>query len=476
MSKRGFTGARSTISAVICAAALAGTAMAAPQTPPPLALTNITVVDVLSAASRRPATVLIDNGKIVGISSDSKLAIPVGAQVIDGAGKYLIPGLADMHNHLGSGLPIAGGAPGENLASLLNWGITTVFCPGITMQDYREVRSAVAADPSKYPHFYSAGNVFTAEGGFDPTQGQGSLRPNTPEQAREQVRAMKAAGVDAIKMIVDSGSSGGRPAKVLLKPEIYAAIIAEAHRLGLKAIVHVPELQDAKAVLRAGADGLIHAVFSERVDAEFLRLMKQNHAFYMSTSALEENMSGTAAWVAKLAAFDDGGRIPGPSYAMLRQPAVLEQIRTRLGVQPPEMIGYVRWNIKTVHDAGIPVITGTDTGVPGVLLGVSSVMELALHVEAGLTPRETLRSATYEAQRMMGQERKAGTVDVGKVADLVILDANPLDDIRNVRRVNRVIRGGIVVGVSPLASGQVRRARITPSHSISSSDYFRGQH
>jgi len=82
-------------------------------------------------------------------------------------------------------------------------------------------------------------------------------------------------------------------------------------------------------------------------------------------------------------------------------------------------------------------------------------MELALHVEAGLTPRETLRSATYEAQRMMGQERKAGTVEVGKIAHLLILDANPIDDIRNVRRVNRVIRGGIVVGVSPLASGQV---------------------
>ena len=132
----------------------------------------------------------------------------------------------------------------------------------------------------------------------------------------------------------------------------------------------------------------------------------------MSTSALEEDISGTAAWIAKLAEFDDRGRISASSYAMFRQPSVLEQIRTRLGAQPKEMIGYVRWNIKAVHDTGIPVITGTDTGVPGVLLGVSSVMELALHVEAGLTPRETLRSATYEAQRMMGQERKVGTVEV----------------------------------------------------------------
>jgi imidazolonepropionase-like amidohydrolase len=459
MSKRAFISARSTPLAVVCVAALVFAEIAAAQSQRPLVLTNITVVDVLSDAPRRPATVLINNGRIAGISSDGKLAIPAGAQVIDGAGKYLIPGLADMHNHLGSGLPLPPFPLSEkNLATLLNWGITTVFCPGITMQAYRDIRTAVAADPLKYPHFYSAGNAFTAEGGFDPSHGEASLRPNRAGEAREQVRALKAAGVDAIKMIMDSGTSGGRPAKVLLKPEIYSAIIDEAHKLGLKAVVHVPELETAKAVLRAGADGLIHAVYSDRVDAEFLQLMKQNHAFYISTSALEEDMSGPAAWVARLAEFDDRGVVPASSYAMFRQPEVLEQIRTRLGVHPKEMIGYVRWNIKAVHDAGIPVITGTDTGVTGVIRGISSLMELVLHVEAGLTPRETLRAATYEAQRVLGKEREAGTVEVGKIADLVILDANPLEDIRNIRRVNRVIRGGIaaVVGASDLASAEVR--------------------
>ena len=107
-------------------------------------------------------------------------------------------------------------------------------------------------------------------------------------------------------------------------------------------------------------------------------------------------MSGPAAWVARLAEFDDHSVVPVSSYAMFRQPEVLEQIRTRLGVHPKEMIGYVRWNIKAVHDAGIPLITGTDTGVTGVIRGISSLMELVLHVEAGLTPRETLRAATYE--------------------------------------------------------------------------------
>jgi len=128
MFKRAFIRARLTTSAVIYIAALALPAIAAAQSQQPLVLTNITVVDVLSDAPQHPATVLINNGRISGISSDGKLAIPAGAQVIDGSGKYLIPGLADMHNHLSSGLPLPPMPASEkNLATLLNWGITNIL-------------------------------------------------------------------------------------------------------------------------------------------------------------------------------------------------------------------------------------------------------------------------------------------------------------------------------------------------------------
>jgi imidazolonepropionase-like amidohydrolase len=100
-------------------------------------------------------------------------------------------------------------------------------------------------------------------------------------------------------------------------------------------------------------------------------------------------------------------------------------------------------NLKAVHDAGIPVVAGTDTGVPGVLLGVSSQMELLLHVEAGLRPEDALRAATVVAARMLGLGRELGTVEPGKLADLLILDADPLADIRNVRRIHRVVKGGV---------------------------------
>jgi len=272
---------------------------------------------------------------------------------------------------------------------------------------------------------------------------------------------MKTDGVDAIKLIVDAKTFSGLPAMAVMKPEIYAAIIDEAHKAGLKALVHAPMMQYAKAALRSGADGLIHGVVTDHVDAEFLELMKKNHAFYMSTSSIFQDAAGTAAWTSRLAALDDRGVWPASSYALFRKPAVFEQIHSRLGLLPKDNLDSLRWNLKAVQAAGIPIVTGTDTGVPGVLLGISSLMELVLHVEAGLTPRETLRAATYEAQHMMGQEREAGTVEVGKIADLVMLDANPLEDIRNVRRVNRVIREGVVtvVRVSALASAEVPAER-----------------
>src|SRR5262249_27646001 len=100
--------------------------------------------------------------------------------------------------------------------------------------------------------------------------------------------------------------------------------------------------------------------------------------------------------------------------------------------------------LKKLFDAGVPVVTGTDTGVPGVLLGVSSQMELVLHVEAGLQPADAIRAATLEAQRMLGREKESGSVEAGKQADFLILDADPLADIRNVRKIHRVVKGGVV--------------------------------
>jgi imidazolonepropionase-like amidohydrolase len=100
--------------------------------------------------------------------------------------------------------------------------------------------------------------------------------------------------------------------------------------------------------------------------------------------------------------------------------------------------------LKTVGDAGIPIAIGTDTGFPGVILGVSSLMEVVLHVEAGLTPQAALRAATSTAAAMIGREKDLGTVEPGKLADLVVLDADPLADVRNIRKIHRVVKGGVI--------------------------------
>jgi imidazolonepropionase-like amidohydrolase len=141
---------------------------------------------------------------------------------------------------------------------------------------------------------------------------------------------------------------------------------------------------------------------------------------------------------------DERKVIPKAVYEGFGSAAGAQKFQDFVGLISQEQKQYLGKNLRTIYDAGIPVLAGTDTSVAGVLLGVSSQAELALMVEAGLTPAEALGAATINAARFLGRAKEQGSVEAGKLADLVILDADPLSDIRNVRRIHRVIKGGIV--------------------------------
>ena len=166
--------------------------------------------------------------------------------MIDGQGKYVIPGLADMHGHVATFAPVPQSL--ESLHRLLAFGITTVFSPAIAFDHFRALKAASNADSSPYPRFYGAGPMFTVEGGHDPTRGLGSFRPKTIEKARENVRELKTGGVDVVKIVVDDGS--GRMPR--LDPKIEAAIINESHELGLKVYAARASLQVREAIHRIG--------------------------------------------------------------------------------------------------------------------------------------------------------------------------------------------------------------------------------
>jgi imidazolonepropionase-like amidohydrolase len=214
--------------------------------------------------------------------------------------------------------------------------------------------------------------------------------------------------------------------------------------------VHATELVTAKAALRAGADLLVHSVFDAPVDDEFIALMKKNGALYCPTLYVMGGyaLALTGQWQATpeertgadpeiLAAMDDLTEIP-PEKIPER---VAKAMAAKKPVEPPAV---AMANLRKLEDAGIPVVMGTDAGNIGTLHGPSIFREMRMMAEAGLTPLQVLRSATFTAARTMGLEGRTGEIEAGKLADLVILDANPLEDVGNLAKVHRTIKAGVV--------------------------------
>jgi imidazolonepropionase-like amidohydrolase len=422
-------------------------------------LKHVTIISPNDSRAQTDMTVVITGNRIAAVGRADKIRIPKGADVIEGQGKFVIPGLADMHNHLGTGFvlpgpPVPGTEAGpelrnfqRNLAQMLGWGFTTIFSTSHSspnLEDFSNLRRTAMNDAAAMPRFFGVGRAISVKGGHGSQPAFASYLPEGPEEVREEVRAMRAAGVDAIKLIYSDQTHTGRPPLPVMKPEILEAAIDEAHKSGLRVIVHAPTLRHAKEALRAGADALAHSVADAPVDQEFLALMKRNRATYTSTLSLYTAFADVAGWMRRLEAMDERKIIAKEIYARYETPAGAARYHAIMARLKPEVLAHAAGNLKTVHDAGIPVLAGTDTGVSGVLLGVSSQMELVLMVDAGLTPREALQAATINAARFLGLEKHLGSVDTGKVADLVVLDADPLADMHNISKIYRVVKAGVV--------------------------------
>jgi imidazolonepropionase-like amidohydrolase len=416
-------------------------------------LNHVSLIDMTERAVQPDMAVLIRGDRIAAIERAAGFSHP-GAQVIDLTGKFLMPGLADMHNHLERGESTPGPPlPGQaaerdvrgNLKEMLGWGFTTVFSPNhanVDLREFADLRRAAATDPA-LPRYFGVGRAISVAAGHASQPRFATYLPGSADEARANVRELHAIGVDAIKLIYADQAHTGRPPVQMMQPEVMGAIIGEAHRVGLKAYVHAPGMRQAKDVLRAGADGLVHSVADAPLDDEFITLMKRNGATYTTTLSLYTAFSDVAAWMQRVAAMDTRGRIPKDVYARYQSPEGTKAYHALAGTFPPENLRYAKANVRRAFDAGIPVLAGTDTGVPGVLLGISSQMELVLLVDAGLTPAEALAAATIKPARAIGRGQEQGTVERGKLADLLVLDADPLADIRNISKIHLVIKAGI---------------------------------
>ena len=383
------------------------------------------IIDGTGKPAIENATLLIRNGRIEALGRGVK--IPAGATRIDATAKTIIPGLINAHGHV------------TNAAQLdvyLRDGITTVLSLGGDQEISLRADSAKAL-PGRAPHLYIAGPI------RDSTAIPGAIAVTTAEEARKSVDELIRSKPDIVKVRVDD-FRGARPK---MSPEVYRAVIEEAHKQGARAAAHIVLLDDAKGVLQAGVDYIAHSVRDREVDAEFIDLMKQRHAFYCPTLTREVAVfaySETPSFFsdpfflkeadpAEIAKLED----PQKQSAILHDPNVL-WFREHLPV--------AMRNLKILSDAGIPIVMGTDSGGgPGRFQGYFEHVELEYETKAGLTPMQALVSATNTPAKLLSIDREVGTLEKGKWADFLVLSANPLDDIRNTRTIESVWIGGIRV-------------------------------
>ena len=421
-----------------------------------MAIQGATLIDGAGNPARANSLLVVSAGRVVSVgdaTAEALRALPAGTRVIRAAGKWIVPGLIDAHVHAETN---------EDLKKMLRWGVTSVRLMAEDVAAAERMAAASRRRPD-IPEVFPAAPIFTVKGGWwdegNPPDSHLNRFPATPEEAQAAVRRARELGSGEIKLMLDDMSwcRAPKPPLARMKPDVAAALLGEARRSGMRASVHAPNLADAKEAIADGATALAHGVL-DVFDAGTIALMKSRPVFYIPTMDIFEFLADTKSFVDgvfsdpravaglpaetvkayRSAAYSDGYRVRYPNF---------ENVRAHL----PGL----RENLRRLHAAGVPIALGTDMwAFPG--LGVS--IEMDLYVKSDIPPLEVIRAATQTAARSLGIDKDRGTLEPGKRADFLILDADPVKDVRNVRAISAIYKAG-----QPVAPPQ------SPNPSISQS-------
>lgn len=428
---------------LVGSAALAALSLQTPLAQAPagvVALTGARVIDGTGAAPREQATVVIANGRIESVGTAQTAKIPAGATRVDMSGKTIVPGFINAHGHLNadpSNRPIPEKL-GAQLRVYADYGVTAVVVLGtgdMDLEDAIRLRDAQANGPLNRARVYVAGP---------------SIRDlKAAEEARARVDKYADQKVDVVKIHITGAPSD-------MTPEVYGALIDQAHKRGLRVAAHVYYLKDAKGLVDKGVDVLAHGVRDLPVDAALIADMKRRNVGYIPTFTrdLAQFVYETTPEYFTDPFFLRHADAFRREMTTLNEPGRQAKIRSDKAAQGNKAaLEQGSRNLKTVSDAGILVAMGTDSGTNlGQWQGYFEHIELELMVKAGLTPMQTLVAATSGAARAMKLDQQLGAIQPGKAADLLVLNANPLSDIRNTRQIHSVWIGGRQLANVPATS------------------------
>ena len=403
-------------------------------------ITGETVTPIADAAF------VVEDGRFTAVGARGSIRPPARAAVVDLRGKTVIPALIDAHSHLGytdvrTGTTTSASYTRDNLLDHLRryayHGIGATLSLGL---DRGELPYELRANPSPGAAlFLTAGRgIAMPNAGPNAAYWRDAAYGVTTEAAgRAAVRELAARKVDIVKIWVDDRNRTVTP----LPPSLFGPIIDEAHQRGLRVVAHVYYLADAKALLRAGIDGFAHGIRDLEVDEEIMALFRQRPNVFVIPNLPDTPPSqGDLAWL--------GETLP---------PSALEELKKTTAATPPrpQLFATQARSLVRLSAAGVRIAFGTDAGV-GAPYGWSAHAELADMVAAGMTPAQAIMAATRTSAEVLRLDRH-GTIASGQSADFVVLDADPLENILNTRRISRVFLRGVEIDRARLSRDWNRR-------------------
>jgi imidazolonepropionase-like amidohydrolase len=422
------------------------------QQPASILLKNANVIDGTGSAARENTDILISNGRIIEVQKGIKSRVD---KEIDLKGKTVIPSLISAHAHVGTLKGTTSSADNytrENILGQLvkyqDYGVSSVLVMGTDRPlIFDGMRDSTVAG------FLPGARLFSAGYGFNvPDSSPGSwmnllLRPASAEDVPAMIEKVAAVKPTVVKIWVDDHGNAQK-----MKPEIYKAIIIEAHKRNIRVAAHLFYAEDARQLVEAGIDIIAHSIRDKEVDAELLAKMKQKNVIYIPTLSLDEYQfvyAGKPDWI------DDD------FFKASLEPGVLEMITDKSYAEkiknspdyPRNMAAFktAKVNLKKIYDAGVTVALGTDSGAfPIRTQGFTEHLEMELMVQAGLTPLQAITISTRNAARALKMDREFGTLEKGKKADLIILSDNPEKDIKYTRKIESVWKEGREVSKGPI--------------------------